>query len=52
MDEATRQAVLALLDTPLAALTVRQVVLLVAVLDVHEDEVMALVPEVAALLAP
>lgn len=50
MDEATKTRVLELLDRPVVELTVRELALLLGVLDVHEAEVLELCPELAPLL--
>lgn len=50
MDETTKARVLELLDRPIAALTVREGAFLLTALDEHEDEVLALMPEMAVLL--
>lgn len=49
MDEETRARVLELLDRPIASLTVREGALLLSAFDEHEDEVLALMPEIARL---
>lgn len=51
MDDETRARVLELLDRPLASLTVREGLFLVAMIEEHEDELAALVPELAVLLS-
>jgi hypothetical protein len=50
MDETTKARLIALASLPLAQLSLVDIGFLVATLDAHPDDVVALVPELAALL--
>jgi hypothetical protein len=50
MDETTKARLIALASLPLAQLSLVDISFLVATLKDHEDEVAALVPDLAALL--